>query len=485
MHVSFRLIVVLLFVGVSNGNAQPYGGFTATGALITPRWRHTATLLNDGRVLIAGGQRADTPPTSSPPLASAEIYDPSSGTFVQAGTMTEPRAGHTATLLPDGRVLLAGGWSAFFPQADGRAEIYDPSTNGFTLTGLMLPNLHPQTATLLRTGKILITGSLQGSYCGSTETDVASELYDPATGTFAPTGSASLMYCGPTATLLADGRVLILPGGPEGDAPFTEIYDPETGLFSVGNWVDPLSRGSTAALLTNGKALVTLNGPECDGKVNHTTLYDPAVGQFTAAAIMPFGACVPAAVTLSDGKVLLTGGWFAGPHSQVYDPSSGAFLGTDDMASDRHDHTATLLNNGTVLVAGGFRNIQDPVGLAELYQPASILLPPALLSLSGDGQGPGAILHAGTHQIVSSDNPAASGEALEIYLTGLLDGVIPPQVAIGGRLAEVLFFGKAPGYEGLNQVNIRIPDGLAPGPAVPVRLNYVGRPSNAVTLAVR
>jgi hypothetical protein len=199
-----------------------------------------------------------------------------------------------------------------------------------------------------------------------------------------------------------------------------------------------------------------------------------AIGYWQAAALLP------------EGKVLITG---ESPGrdgtAELYDPITGAFSAPFDSESEE-GHAATLLPDGTILLSGGWVCCGSTIATAQIYHPTVLVPSPVLYSRAGDGTGPGAILHASTQQVVSSTNPAVAGEALEIYGAGLIErSVIPLQVAIGGRAAEVLWFGAAPGFLHLNQVNVRVPSGVAPAPTVPVRLNYLARPSNEVTVAVQ
>jgi Galactose oxidase, central domain len=493
----------LLFLGVaghaSTVLAQSPNTFTATGDMSTPRLGHTATLLTNGRVLIAGGARDRFP--NNLPMASAELYDPSSGTFTATGSMATSRIDHTATLLPNGKVLIAGG--AGDSSRDGNylpvasAELYDPSSGTFTATGDMTAPRLGHNATLLPDGRVLIAGGHQ-IVGGHLFFPPEAELYDPSTGSFTGIGNLDTGDHWPSTTLLVDGRVLIVGSS-------AHLYDPGTGGLSDPIYDNYLGMYvyQKGTLLMNGKVLFA-GYDDDEGDFWGPELFDPSTEMFTTTGNMSARRADHTATLLPDGTVLIGGrGWFVSGSgeafystvnsAELYDPVTGTFSNTGNMATDRDGHTATLLNDGRVLIAGGVQIVQPPpfvvtvaLSSAEIYRPGVLVPAPVLLSLSGDGRGQGAILHAGTHQLVSASNPAVAGEALEIYGAGLVDrSVIPPQVAIGGRMAEVLFFGKAPGFVGLNQVNVRVPSGVMPGPNVLVRLTYLSRPSNEVTIGLR
>jgi hypothetical protein len=486
----FALSLLLLYLSSPIAVAQSPGTFTPAGNMTTARYGHTATLLTDGRVLIAGGFGSGGIGMDHHFESSAELYDPSTGTFTPTGSMTTGRYWAWATLLPDGRVFIAGGTRPDLYLAS--AEIYNPSAGTFSTVASM-PAATYFTATLLPNGKVLTLFWL------ADPTGWRAGLYDPATQAFSVTAN------GPggdfqNATLLADGRVFFDRGTDlNGIYIDGQLYDPSTSTSTpvadtlTADTRDCCGFWNTATVLTNGNVLLAGAGNGDAGVAfDSAALYDRARGALIPVSSMTARRIGHKAALLPDGKVLITGGASGCPpqggdctgvnsSAEIYDPSTGAFRPAGNMTTVRILHTATLLTDGTVLIAGG-----PFTAGAEIYHPLVLTPPPALVSLSGDGQGQGAILHAGTPELASSSNPAAAGEALEIYGMGLMDGsVLPPQVTIGGRLAEILFFGKAPGIAGLNQVNVRVPVGVAPGPAVPVRLTYLSRPSNVVTIGLR
>ena len=252
-------------------------------ALTTPRGFHFATLQADGRVLIIGGSIG-----IMQGLTSAELYDPSTGTFSSTGSMEMPGSCRGGTALADGQVLIVGG-------GDGsKAEIYDPETGTFRPTGSLTTARCDPTAALLADGQVLIVGGEDGS---------KAEIYDPETGTFRPTGSLTTAVVGQTATLLADGRVLVAGGqGASGALASAELYDPRTGTFHVTGTMTTAGE-VTATRLLDGRVLITGGGNGSKAEV-----YDPTTGTFKPTGSLKTPRWQQTATLLPDGRVLVAGG---------------------------------------------------------------------------------------------------------------------------------------------------------------------------------
>lgn len=293
--------------------------FSAIAAKMTvPRAMHTATTLADGKVLVTGGTSTNAFP--GPALNTAEIYDPVAGTFRElTARLRSPRVQHTATLLADGKVLLAGG-QADTNDGDGvaTAELFDPTTQTFTsLAASMASPRGGHAATLLPSGKVLLVGGFNRG-AGTLKSDA--ELYDPVARTFAALSAKMLLLTeGHRATLLPDGKVLITGGAASNSIRLVpELFDPVTQTFSASSARMSTPRGGhestrlpTGAVLVSGGA--TVFSPTQLTALRSAEAFDPATSAFSPlSATMVVPRATHAAALLSDGSVLLVGGISSG-----------------------------------------------------------------------------------------------------------------------------------------------------------------------------
>ena len=356
-------------------------GFTLTGSMSNPRNGHTATLLPNGKVLVAGGASGELD-------ASAEIYDPASGIFAPTGSMTTSRAGATATLLANGKVLVAGGYgsgASTLPILNS-AELYDPQSGTFAATGSMAVARKGPTATLLNDGRILIAGGIESGGGGGVAT-ASTEIYDPAKGTFTISGSMLSARASHTATLLASGKVLILGGwnghradssdDPPWDPLFAELFDPTSGSLTESGSMSATRIGPSSIRLPDGKVLVLGGVPtlqnihEQPSDPQYAELYDPSAGTFSSAGSFTVSRTGYTATLLINGTVLIVGGEQGGiavTWAVLLDPATGGLTDTGGLVTARRGHTATRLNDGRVLVIGGTDINGNALASAELYQ---------------------------------------------------------------------------------------------------------------------
>ena len=342
-------------------------GFSATGSLGTPRYGASDAPLAGGKVLIAGG-------FDTANLATAEIYNAATGTFTAtANNLSVARGFATTTTLPNGKILIAnGGDYNDGGAATTAADLFDPASGLFSATGSTHDARHGSTATLLANGKVLIAGGIMNNV----QTRLASaELYDPATGTFAYTGSMHVARDYHNAALLQNGKVLIAGGGDGSGTSLnsSELYDPTTGTFALSGTMIERRDDATATTLLNGKVLI-VGGTNVDVPSGTAELYDPATGTFTAISSTITPRHFHTANLLPNGLVLISGGVNSAgsantlADAQLYDPATNTFTPTGSMATARFYQTATLMDNGKVLVAGGY-NTSGVVGTAEVYGP--------------------------------------------------------------------------------------------------------------------
>lgn len=339
-------------------------GFVDTGLMTVARQGHAASrLATGGRVLVTGGFSIDV-------LASSNLYDPVVGAFTATGNLLNARQNHTSTLLGNGKVLVAGGQGGV---AGGlglaSAETYEPGTGSFSPAGPMAGPRYYHTATLLADGKVLVVGG-KASQAGP-DVLASAELFDPGSNTFTPTGSMSEARYWQTTTLLANGKVLVsggygIAGGPLSSA---EIYDPATGLFTPTGRMGTPRYGQTATLIAStGQVLVA--GGYGSTYLDSAELYDPTTGTFAETGFLTFPRYFQTATVLPAGKVLVAGGLAGGyplATAELFDPVSATFVPTGSMEAERYMDTATLLDTGEVLVVGGWSLGDVGLDTAELY----------------------------------------------------------------------------------------------------------------------
>jgi N-acetylneuraminic acid mutarotase len=326
------------------------GVVSAIRSMTAQRAAHTATLLGNGKVLIAGGFVGN-----GGGLSSAEVFDPTTNAFASAENLTVARAGHTATPLPNGKVLISGGYNGDYLNS---AEVYDPATNRFVSIGRMVTARSGHVATLLNDGKVLLVGGVGTGWTFLSD----AELFDPQTDTFTATGGMMTARESHTATLLKDGKVLITGGHKGRRSAITiytsaEIYNPKNRTFTAAGDLTVKRHKHDATLLADGRVLIVGGSDERDGDgaYRNAEVFNPTNGTFAAVKNNMNAARYKlqgTAILLPNGKVLIAGG---ANRAEVFDPATNSFsYASGDMGTKRLFATATLLKNGQVLITGGY-----------------------------------------------------------------------------------------------------------------------------------
>jgi hypothetical protein len=332
------------------------------------RASHSASALPDGTVLVAGGMSGE-----GEPVAGAVRFDPRTDRFTPTGAMQTRRFSHSATVLLDGRVLLAGGYDGANAYLSS-AEIYDPGTGRFTPTGSLGTPRADHVAVLLADGRVLVIGGVTTGWGFL----ASAELYDPATGRFSPTGSMAVPRESQVAVRLADGRVLVVGGHRGRQAQIViyasaEIYSPETGRFSTTGSMTIPRHKHDGVLLPDGRVLVNGGADQRDdkGTFKSTEFYDPRTGEFSSGGDMHLARYKHrgTSLVLRSGKILIAGG---APQSELFDPATGRFaVVAGEARMPGQFSAAALLPAGEALICGGYGGGRGATNRAWRFSPES------------------------------------------------------------------------------------------------------------------
>ena len=368
------ILLTCSFVLVANtvGFTQS-GTWATTGSMNSPRDGHTATLLSSGKVLVAGGTN------NGVALTSAELYNPIAKTWATTGSMHVARTLGRAIPLPSGLVLVMGGCvNDCLSATTNSAELYNPSTGSFAVTGSMLQARAEFAATILANGQVLVAGGCTGYDAnGCAATTNKAEIYNPSTGSWKATAGMRTGRHAMTATLLPSGKALVAGGatGASDALISSELYDPVAKTWALGAKMVTARSDYASITLATGKVLF-IGGENINGvSIRNAELYNPSSGTFTATGGMTTTREEHTAVLLADGNVLVSGGNKLTATSQtplasaeLYSPAKGTWTATGSMSNARSGHTSTVLTTGYVLNSGG-SNAVNELNSAELYTP--------------------------------------------------------------------------------------------------------------------
>lgn len=351
-------------------DARSSGSVVSVGETAIPRAVHTATLLEDGRVLVAGGCTADGCGDTERGQAS-ELFDPATQRFSPGPRMTIPRVGHTATRLLDGRVLVVGGYRGEGTEPEPTAELFDPVRDRWRRAGRLTVARAAHTSVLLADGRVLVVGGVSGR----NDFAVSAEIFEPADGSFRRVAAPATAHAAAAATRVADGRVLVLGGQTDAGqvTDLIEAYDPARDRWTTAGRLGTARYKHGAVTLRTGDVLVVGGGEPAgdqDRKLPTAELVDPRTGASRATAdLVDARYKLPDAVTvLDDGRVLVAGG---SSRAEVFDPTQDRFTAVHGSLGDvRSFATSTRLTDGRVLIVGGYDSRIAVEGEAFLYGPS-------------------------------------------------------------------------------------------------------------------